>query len=150
MPYDRPFTVMASFPLCPQCDKEYRDPYDRRFHAQPVACPACGPHLSWLNGGHKAEKEAALQAAVEMLKAGGIVAVKGIGGFHLACDARNREAVATLRARKHRPAKPLAVMLPDASGLPDAATRLLKTPAAPIVLVDKQHVSSLCDGIARG
>ncbi|WP_316391390.1 carbamoyltransferase HypF [Citrobacter farmeri] len=150
MPYDRPFTVMASFPLCPQCDKEYRDPYDRRFHAQPVACPACGPHLSWLNGGHKAEKEAALQAAVEMLKAGGIVAVKGIGGFHLACDARNREAVANLRARKRRPAKPLAVMLPDASGLPDAATRLLKTPAAPIVLVDKQHVPSLCDGIAPG
>lgn len=150
MPYDRPFTVMASFPLCPQCDNEYRDPYDRRFHAQPVACPACGPHLSWLSGGHQAEKEAALQAAVEMLKAGGIVAVKGIGGFHLACDARNSDAVARLRARKRRPAKPLAVMLPDASGLPDAATRLLNTPAAPIVLVDKQHVSSLCDDIAPG
>ncbi len=150
MPYDRPFTVMASFPLCPQCDNEYRDPYDRRFHAQPVACPACGPHLSWLSGGHLAEKDAALQAAVEMLQAGGIVAVKGIGGFHLACDARNNDAVARLRARKRRPAKPLAVMLPDASGLPEAATRLLKTPAAPIVLVDKQHVSSLCDGIAPG
>lgn len=150
MPYDRPFTVMASFPLCPQCDNEYRDPYDRRFHAQPVACPACGPHLSWLSGRHLAEKDAALQAAVEMLKAGGIVAVKGIGGFHLACDARNNDAVARLRARKRRPAKPLAVMLPDASGLPEAATRLLKTPAAPIVLVDKQHVSSLCDGIAPG
>ncbi|HFQ8225722.1 TPA: carbamoyltransferase HypF [Citrobacter freundii] len=150
MPYDRPFTVMASFPLCPQCDKEYRDPYDRRFHAQPVACPACGPHLSWLSGGRQAEKDTALQAAVEMLKAGGIIAVKGIGGFHLACDARNGDAVATLRARKRRPAKPLAVMLPDDSGLPDAASRLLKTPAAPIVLVDKQHVSSLCDGIAPG
>ena len=150
MPYDRPFTVMASFPLCPQCDSEYRDPSDRRFHAQPVACPACGPHLRWLSGGHLAEKEAALQAAVEMLQTGGIVAVKGIGGFHLACDARNSDAVARLRARKRRPAKPLAVMLPDASGLSDAATRLLKTPAAPIVLVDKQHVSSLCDGIAPG
>lgn len=150
MPYDRPFTVMASFPLCPQCDSEYRDPSDRRFHAQPVACPACGPHLRWLSGGHQAEKEAALQAAVEMLQTGGIVAVKGIGGFHLACDAGNSDAVARLRARKRRPAKPLAVMLPDASGLSDAATRLLKTPAAPIVLVDKQHVSSLCDGIAPG
>lgn len=150
MPYDRPFTVMASFPLCPQCDSEYRDPCDRRFHAQPVACPACGPHLRWLSGGHHAEKEAALQAAVEMLQTGGIVAVKGIGGFHLACDAGNSDAVARLRARKRRPAKPLAVMLPDASGLSDAATRLLKTPAAPIVLVDKQHVSSLCDGIAPG
>lgn len=150
MPYDRPFTVMASFPLCPQCDNEYRDPYNRRFHAQPVACPACGPHLSWLSGGHLAEKDAALQAAVEMLQVGGIVAVKGIGGFHLACDARNNDAVARLRARKRRPAKPLAVMLPDASGLSEAATRLLKTPAAPIVLVDKQHVSSLCDGIAPG
>ncbi|EGT4253507.1 carbamoyltransferase HypF [Citrobacter amalonaticus] len=150
MPYDRPFTVMASFPLCPQCDSEYRDPYDRRFHAQPVACPACGPHLRWLSGEHQAEKEAALQAAVEMLKDGAIVAVKGIGGFHLVCDARNGAAVAMLRARKRRPTKPLAVMLPDASGLPAAAIRLLKTPAAPIVLIDKQHVASLCDGIAPG
>lgn len=150
MPYDRPFTVMASFPLCPQCDKEYRDPYDRRFHAQPVACPACGPHLAWRSADVQAEKEEALQAAVAMLKAGGIVAIKGIGGFHLACDARNGDAVALLRARKHRPAKPLAVMLPTEKGLPEAARRLLTTPAAPIVLVDKQYVESLCDGIAPG
>lgn len=150
MPYDRPFTVMASFPLCPQCDKEYCDPYDRRFHAQPVACPACGPHLAWRSADVQAEKEEALQAAVAMLKAGGIVAVKGIGGFHLACDARNSDAVAMLRARKHRPAKPLAVMLPTEKGLPEAARRLLTTPAAPIVLVDKQFVDSLCDGIAPG
>lgn len=150
MPYDRPFTVMAAFPLCPQCEKEYRDPYDRRFHAQPVACPACGPHLQWLCGEQRAEKEEALQAAVALLKAGGIVAVKGIGGFHLACDARNPHAVATLRARKHRPAKPLAVMLPVDSGLPESARRLLNTPAAPIVLVGKQHVTSLCEDIAPG
>lgn len=97
MPYDRPYTVMAAFPLCPQCDQEYRDPYDRRFHAQPVACPLCGPHLQWRSGDAYAEKEAALTAAAEVLKAGGIVAVKGIGGFHLACDARNPDAVATLR-----------------------------------------------------
>ncbi|PLP72146.1 carbamoyltransferase HypF, partial [Salmonella enterica] len=114
MPYDRPFTVMAAFPLCPECDSEYRDPYDRRFHAQPVACPSCGPHLEWRSQHERAEKEAALQAAVAQLNAGGIIAVKGLGGFHLACDARNDNAVAMLRARKHRPAKPLAVMLPTA------------------------------------
>lgn len=150
MPYDRPFTVMASFPLCPQCDTEYRDPYDRRFHAQPVACPACGPHLEWLCADVRLEKEEALQAAVAQLKAGGIVAVKGIGGFHLVCDARNDHAVATLRARKRRPAKPLAVMLPGDEGLPEAARRLLTTPAAPIVLVQKRYVAALSEGIAPG
>ncbi|EGT0650260.1 carbamoyltransferase HypF [Citrobacter braakii] len=150
MPYDRPFTVMASFPLCAQCDKEYRDPYDRRFHAQPVACPACGPHLEWFSAGERAEKEEALQAAVSRLKAGGIVAVKGIGGFHLVCDARNDDAVALLRLRKHRPAKPLAVMLPGDDGLPEPARRLLTTPAAPIVLVQKRYVAALSEGIAPG
>ena len=150
MPYDRPYTVMSAFPLCPQCDREYRDPYDRRFHAQPVACPACGPHLEWVSGDTHAEKDAALQAAVALLKAGGIAAVKGIGGFHLACDARNPDAVATLRARKHRPGKPLAVMLPNDQGLPEAARKLIHTPAAPIVLVEKRHVTSLCEAIAPG
>lgn len=150
MPYDRPFTVMASFPLCAQCDKEYRDPYDRRFHAQPVACPACGPHLEWFSAGERAEKEEALQAAVSRLKAGGIVAVKGIGGFHLVCDAQNDDAVALLRLRKHRPAKPLAVMLPGDDGLPEPAHRLLTTPAAPIVLVQKRYIAALSEGIAPG
>ncbi|HAF2548348.1 TPA: carbamoyltransferase HypF [Salmonella enterica] len=150
MPYDRPFTVMAAFPLCPECDNEYRDPYDRRFHAQPVACPSCGPHLEWRSQHEQAEQEAALQAAVAQLNAGGIIAVKGLGGFHLACDARNDAAVAKLRARKHRPAKPLAVMLPTAQTLPAAARSLLTTPAAPIVLVDKQYVPSLGEGIAPG
>lgn len=150
MPYDRPFTVMAAFPLCPECDNEYRDPYDRRFHAQPVACPSCGPHLEWRSQHERAEQEAALQAAVAQLNAGGIIAVKGLGGFHLACDARNDAAVAMLRARKHRPAKPLAVMLPTAQTLPTAARSLLTTPAAPIVLVDKQYVPSLGESIAPG
>ncbi|ECE6304640.1 carbamoyltransferase HypF [Salmonella enterica subsp. salamae] len=150
MPYDRPFTVMAAFPLCPECDNEYRDPYDRRFHAQPVACPSCGPHLEWRSQHERAEQEAALQAAVAQLNAGGIIAVKGLGGFHLACDACNDAAVAKLRARKHRPAKPLAVMLPTAQTLPTAARSLLTTPAAPIVLVDKQYVPSLGEGIAPG
>lgn len=148
MPYDRPFTVMAAFPLCPQCEAEYRNPYDRRFHAQPVACAECGPWLTWLSGSQRAQKEEALQAAVAQLNAGGIVAVKGIGGFHLACDASNERAVERLRARKHRPAKPLAVMLPNSDALPIDARSLLNTPAAPIVLVDKARVAGLCDLIA--
>ncbi|MEH2921326.1 carbamoyltransferase HypF [Samsonia erythrinae] len=150
MPYDRPNTVMASFPLCPQCDSEYRDPYDRRFHAQPIACPACGPWLSWQSGEQQAEKARALQAAVEMLKAGGIVAIKGIGGFHLACDAQNEIAVKRLRTRKHRPGKPFAVMLPHADALPISVQRLLTSPAAPIVLVDKSSIEGLSEGIAPG
>ncbi|WP_347291737.1 carbamoyltransferase HypF [Kluyvera georgiana] len=148
MPYDRPFTVMAAFPLCPQCEAEYRNPYDRRFHAQPVACGECGPWLTWLSGSQCAQKEDALQAAVALLNAGGIVAVKGIGGFHLACDASNERAVERLRARKHRPAKPLAVMLSNSDALPIDARSLLNTPAAPIVLVDKARVTGLCDLIA--
>jgi len=150
MPYDRPFTVMAAFPLCPDCEAEYRNPYDRRFHAQPVACPACGPQLVWRKGEQQATGEEALQAAVALLKAGGIVAVKGIGGFHLACDAGNAAAVQQLRARKRRPAKPLAVMLPGAAGLNSEAQRLLSSPAAPIVLVEKARVHGLCEAIAPG
>lgn len=148
MPYDRPLTVMVAFPLCPDCEAEYRNPYDRRFHAQPVACAKCGPWLMWQQGEQHLEKEAALQAAISMLNAGGIVAVKGIGGFHLACDAGNPDAVARLRARKHRPAKPLAVMLPGIDAVTMDARSLLQTPAAPIVLVDKHCVTGVCDGIA--
>ncbi len=87
MPYDRPFTAMAPFPLCPPCEAEYRDPADRRFHAQPVACPDCGPRLEWRAQGEVRRGEAALQAAIARLAAGDIVAIKGVGGFHLACDA---------------------------------------------------------------
>ena len=94
--------------------------------------------------------EAALQAAIARLAAGDIVAIKGVGGFHLACDAGNPAAVATLRARKHRPAKPLAVMLPSAAGLPADAVALMDSPAAPIVLISKAQVSGLCDEIAPG
>ena len=108
MPYDRPNTVMAAFPLCPACEKEYRDPMDRRFHAQPVACPECGPQIAWESCEQKLEREAALQAAIAALKDGKIVAIKGLGGFHLAVDACIDAAVSRLRARKHRPAKPLA------------------------------------------
>lgn len=150
MPYDRPFTVMAAFPLCADCDAEYRSPLDRRFHAQPVACEKCGPHLSWQCPATQATGEAALAAAVKQLLAGGIVAVKGLGGFHLACDAGNREAVARLRARKRRPAKPLAVMLPSADNLPEEARTWLHSPASPIVLLEKEAVRGLSDEIAPG
>ena len=99
VPYDRPNTTMAGFPLCPDCRREYEDPLDRRFHAEPIACPACGPRLSM-----------PLEQAVALLRDGGIVAVKGLGGYHLACDAANEDAVARLRARKRREEKPFALM----------------------------------------
>ncbi|WP_039057138.1 carbamoyltransferase HypF, partial [Enterobacter sp. Bisph1] len=150
MPYDRPYTAMAGFPLCPVCEAEYRNPLDRRFHAQPVACEACGPRLEWRGSEHQTHGEAALQAAVSLIKSGGVVAVKGIGGFHLVCDAGNQAAVLHLRARKHRPAKPLAVMLPDGQQVNAQAQRLLATPAAPIVLVEKGSISGLCEAIAPG
>ena len=148
MPYDRPFTVMAAFPLCAACEKEYRDPADRRFHAQPVACAECGPQLEWRAAGETCTREAALAAAIAMLEAGSIVAIKGIGGFHLAVDAQNPQAVMRLRARKRRPAKPLAVMIPGAETL--AARALLQSSAAPIVLVDKSAFPTLCEAIAPG
>jgi hydrogenase maturation protein HypF len=150
MPYDRPATSMAAFPLCLPCETEYRNPADRRFHAQPVACPDCGPALEWRAGDINASREAALSAAVAMLKSGGIVAVKGLGGFHLVCDARNPQAVATLRARKQRPSKPLAVMIPNADGVPEAIQTLLRSSAAPIVLTPKASLPGFPEGIAPG
>lgn len=119
LPYDRPNTSMAGFAMCPDCAREYADPADRRFHAQPDACFACGPHLSWRTaadpgtvrwGRDLASSDAIIDEAAALLRAGGIVAVKGLGGFHLACDATDEQAVRALRARKMRPTKPLAVM----------------------------------------
>lgn len=150
MPYDRPLTSMSPFPLCPSCAAEYGNPADRRFHAQPVACAECGPQLEWRGDAGNLFGDAALETAISRLMAGDIVAVKGLGGFHLVCDAGNRDAVATLRARKHRPAKPLAVMLATTTGLPEQALKLLTSPAAPIVLLDKTQVAGLCDQIAPG
>ena len=111
VPYDRPLTTMAGFPLCADCRREYEDPADRRFHAEPIACPVCGPRLSM-----------ALEEAVERLRAGEILAVKGLGGYHLACDAANEDAVARLRARKHREDKPFAVMSAAPRRSPTSAT----------------------------
>ncbi|EOY5724246.1 carbamoyltransferase HypF [Enterobacter cloacae] len=150
MPYDRPATAMAPFPLCSPCETEYRNPADRRFHAQPVACPDCGPELEWRAADRIVTRELALNAAVERLKNGGIVAIKGLGGFHLACDALNPQAVATLRTRKQRPGKPLAVMIRSADGLPQAVQARLRSPAAPIVLIPKAWLPTFPDDIAPG
>ena len=140
LPYDRERTVMQSFPLCDRCASEYSDPTDRRFHAEPVACPACGPQLSWQSSG-TATGEAALRAAVAAIVRGEIVAVKGLGGYQLVCDATRADAVALLRERKRRPTKPLAVMVADHAALYEIARptgpedRLLNSAARPIVLV---------------
>ena len=118
IPYDRPQTTMAGFDLCPTCEQEYNDPLDRRFHAQPVACPECGPEI-WLEYSAQSKPtregtaDKALLLTQKLLAEGKIGAIKGLGGFHLACDAENSTAVEMLRSRKSRPDKPLAVMMPD-------------------------------------
>jgi hydrogenase maturation protein HypF len=144
LPYDRSQTSMREFPLCVDCEREYRDPADRRFHAEPVACAVCGPRLEYRTTGAAAptaREEGALAATVEDLRAGRIVAIKGLGGYHLACDATDGAAVARLRDRKRRWAKPFAVMVRDldaARAVADvgaAEAALLSSPARPIVLV---------------
>lgn len=147
IPYDRAATTMACFPLCPECRAEYDDPLDRRFHAQPNACPVCGPRV-WLaekdGEEHPPEGEEALLRAAQALRDGKIVAVKGLGGFHLACDARNAAAVAELRRRKQRPHKPLAVMTADLDAartlahVGPRAEALLTSPERPIVLCPRR------------
>jgi hydrogenase maturation protein HypF len=140
VPYDRARTTMDAFPLCPDCRGEYEDPSDRRFHAEPIACPVCGPRLSM-----------PLEDAVTILREGGIVAIKGLGGYHLACDAGDEAAVARLRARKHREEKPLAVMTgePDAlCVLDDEERALLSSPARPIVLSRRRADAPVADSIS--
>jgi hydrogenase maturation protein HypF len=147
LPYDRARTSMREFPLCTACEAEYRDPSNRRFHAEPVACPDCGPQLSYRRPGDAApaaHREAALAAALADLRSGRIVAVKGLGGYHLACDATDPAAVARLRDRKHRWAKPFAVMVRDVEAaraqavLSPEEEALLISPARPIVLVERR------------
>ena len=157
LPYDRPNTAMRDFGLCPDCRQEYENPLDRRFHAEPIACPACGPHLQFVSGDEMHEgDEAVLAAAVAALRAGKILAVKGVGGYHLMCDAMNDAAVSSLRARKPRPAKPLAVMFRDIDALrgavqvaPDMES-FLASPERPIVLLPKRADASLSEFIAPG
>lgn len=158
IPYDRKNTSMKVFPMCSACQTEYENPADRRFHAQPNACPVCGPHVFFfdVNGHATAYEDEAVQQAVQMLLAGGIVAIKGVGGFHLACDATNVSAVSLLRQRKSRPTKPLAVMLPNLSWLKKCSATpvgeelalLLEGSVAPIVLVASKSNSVLAANIA--
>jgi hydrogenase maturation protein HypF len=163
MPYDRPATTMAGFELCDHCRKEYRDPGNRRYHAEPVACPACGPSLEFRahDGDHVAGNEAALQGCIAALRAGKIVAVKGIGGYHLVCDARNDAVIGQLRDRKPRPHKPLAVMFPAPAEDPlryitpvfvlaRRQAELLLAPGRPIVLLRKLSGCDLSGQIAPG
>ena len=141
LPYDRQRTTMGGWTMCPRCAAEYGDPLDRRFHAQPAACPACGPHYRLLHGARVVDGDGeAIGAAAELLRAGLVVALKGIGGFHLACDAGNAAAVTALRERKFRKEKPFALMVRDLAAarrlaaLPPAAEELLAAAARPIVL----------------
>ena len=162
LPYDRANTAMAGFPLCGDCRAEYADPLDRRFHAEPLACPRCGPHLTFERHGEIVQGDAAaLAAAVDLLARGLILALKGIGGYHLLCDATDAEAVARLRERKGRPDKPLAVMFPAPADAPLAQVRrhlapgpeaaaALRSPARPIVLIGKGPGYALAPGIAPG
>jgi hydrogenase maturation protein HypF len=146
LPYDRPATTMKKFAMCPDCEREYHDPADRRFHAQPNACPECGPQVQlWdKNGTRVSDGDEALRKTATGIRAGQIVAVKGIGGFHLMADARNDRAVSNLRERKHREEKPLALMYPHLSAIrgdcevSEAEQRLLCSPESPIVLLKRK------------
>ncbi len=162
LPYDRAATSMDRFPMCPKCAAEYADPLDRRFHAQPDACFDCGPHITWREavngdacgnssatpavGTTREASDAIIERCVELLASGGIVAIKGLGGFHLACDASNEQAVAELRRRKRRSNKPLAVMVRDLADVErlchvnDVERGLLAGSIRPIVLLRRRAV----------
>jgi len=145
LPYDRPNTSMRFFMMCPACEAEYNDPANRRYHAQPISCFACGPRLHLWYGDSKEsmEESECIEAAAKLISEGKIVAVKGMGGFHLMCDASNATAVQTLRERKRRPSKPLAVMFPSLKSIKMAAEvseteeRLILSKERPIVIVRK-------------
>ncbi|MEW5829947.1 MAG: carbamoyltransferase HypF, partial [Chloroflexota bacterium] len=157
IPYDRPKTTMGDFPMCPDCAAEYQNPLDRRFHAQPVACPVCGPKV-WLESGygpHTAQHDPILEARA-LLAEGRILAIKGLGGFHLACDATNAEAVAELRRRKLRVDKPFALMMPDLETVEqhclvsEAERELLESRQRPIVLLERKPDSAIAPEVAPG
>jgi len=154
IPYDRPKTTMRKFQMCPDCQREYHDPLDRRFHAQPNACPVCGPGLELVDSdGSPLEYNDAIKKASELLRAGKILAIRGLGGFQLACDATNDEVVNLLKTRKRRPSKPLAVMMATLADIEEHCLvsaeekELLKSPQCPIVLMrwksDSSNISSV-------
>ena len=146
LPYDRPRTVMRDWPLCAQCAAEYDDPSDRRFHAQPVACPACGPSVRLEQGAAAYTGSEAIARAAGLLGSGAIVAVKGIGGYHLACDAANPDAVAALRERKYRKERPFAVMARDL----ELARALVELDASGEQLLDFHRASDSARARSRG
>ena len=155
LPYDRASTTMAAFAMCADCTREYNDPSDRRFHAQPVCCPNCGPALTYRDGnGRTSDGESGLREARRLLRDGGVLAVKGVGGYHLACDAGNEHAVTLLRTRKRRGDKPFAVMVPDLATarsvveVDDLAARMLSGPQRPIVLMPRASGAAVADSVA--
>ncbi|WP_343599951.1 carbamoyltransferase HypF [Mycobacterium sp.] len=160
LPYDRPATTMAAFAMCERCAAEYHDPADRRFHAQPIACPHCGPSLWFCSGAARSERvvgsDAALAATQQALAAGAVVAIKGIGGYHLACTVDDEAAVGALRARKARGAKPFAMLVRDLdvarrfAWIDDAEAAIMSGPARPIVLVRRRPDAPVADAVARG
>ena len=159
MPYDRPNTSMAAFPLCADCRAEYESPLDRRFHAQPLACPVCGPRLEFVGHAAPAGTTDPLESSIEALRQEQVVAVKGVGGYHLVCDAASDRAVNALRKRKHRPDKPLAVMFPlrgddgldavrEQLDLDETTAATIADPARPIVLARKKQNFSLSGSLS--
>jgi hydrogenase maturation protein HypF len=155
IPYDRPKTTMRYFQMCPDCQAEYDNPPDRRFHAQPNACPKCGPRLELLDArGNHLETSDVIAAASRLLKDGKILAIKGLGGFLLACDATSEKAVKLLRQRKRRPFKPLAIMVADMDEarrhcyISETEEQLLTSPQSPIVLMSWKPESTVCQAVA--
>jgi hydrogenase maturation protein HypF len=160
VPYDRARTTMSAFSICPECQREYDDPADRRFHAQPIACPSCGPsiwleRLDWV-AGSDLRSNAALHAAIDIIERGGILGIRGLGGFHLVCDAANRGAVGWLRSRKRRSGKPFALMAGNLETIrrycrvTPAEAALLQSVEAPIVLLAADGPEALPEEIAPG
>jgi len=157
LPYDRPATTMSAFSMCERCAAEYHDPANRRFHAQPIACPGCGPRL-WFaaQDGRVEGTDAALRATQQVLAAGAVVAIKGIGGYHLACRVDDEATVVALRARKVRGAKPFAVLVRDLevarrfASIDDTEAAVLSSPARPIVLLRRRRDAPVADAVAPG
>jgi len=156
VPYDRPNTTMAVFKMCPECLSEYKDPSNRRFHAQPNACPVCGPQVRLFvkEGSALNEIENPIPEAIRLIKEGKILAIRGLGGFHLCCDARNEEAVKELRKRKKRSNKPFALMSPSVEAIEkfcrvsDEERKILTSPMRPIVLLSKKSHGNLPEALA--